>query len=141
MSSRTVRTVRPSRAKDSAPRVADRRLALLQAAINLFSEHPYEAISVDDICRKAGVAHGLLSYHFGGKRGLFVSAVEHGWDDLVAYEKPADEELTVTERIRGYLRRHLEYARANPRRFTFLLSSGQTDHEVGVVLRVARQDA
>lgn len=56
-----------------APRQTRSRLkreALLQAALTLFWEQGYEAVSVEAIARRAGVAVGAFYQHFASKRQL-----------------------------------------------------------------------
>lgn len=118
-----------------------RRAALVKAALELFSTRPYEDISVDEICTAAGVAYGLVSYYFGGKRGLFAAAVRHAWAELVSFEKPRDTEVTASQRVRGHLSRHFAYARKYPQRFTTLMCIGHADTQVRDILRDARHEA
>ena len=47
------------------------REALLRAGEDLFSEHGFSGASVDQIARRAGVNKAMISYHFGGKAGLY----------------------------------------------------------------------
>ncbi len=47
------------------------RARLLDAAIELFEEHGYEAASVTQIAAHAGVTTGSLYHHFESKLGLF----------------------------------------------------------------------
>ncbi|MEV7413935.1 helix-turn-helix domain-containing protein [Streptomyces sp. NPDC089919] len=51
------------------------RERLLQATVDLVSEHGYEATTLGDIADRAGTARGLVSYYFPGKRQLLQSAV------------------------------------------------------------------
>ena len=51
------------------------RERLLQAAVEVVSEHGYEATTLGDITDRAGSARGLVSYYFPGKRQLVQSAV------------------------------------------------------------------
>jgi AcrR family transcriptional regulator len=51
------------------------REKLLQAALELVSEHGYDATTLGDIADRAGSARGLVSYYFPGKRQLVQSAV------------------------------------------------------------------
>lgn len=53
------------------------REALLQAAIEQFSELGYHAASSRRLADAAGVNQALIGYHFGGKRGLYVAVFEH----------------------------------------------------------------
>ena len=91
-----------------------RRALMIDAAVELFSTTPYEDISVDTVCERAGVAHGLVSYYFGGKRGLLAAAVVQAWNELIEHARPRNDELTAAQRLRGYLHRHFEYVRRHP---------------------------
>lgn len=46
------------------------RKRLVDAATRLFRERPPKAVSVREIAAEAGVNHGLVHRHFGGKDGL-----------------------------------------------------------------------
>lgn len=45
--------------------VADTRRRLLDAARQLFADHPFDDVTVRDICREANVNLALVNYHFG----------------------------------------------------------------------------
>jgi TetR/AcrR family transcriptional regulator, mexJK operon transcriptional repressor len=63
---------RPTRAE------AERRLGtLLDTAMRLFLERGYEAVSVEEIAKRAGVAKRFIYARYGDKSELFVAAVEH----------------------------------------------------------------
>ncbi|CAN5440827.1 hypothetical protein BH11ACT7_BH11ACT7_35180 [soil metagenome] len=47
------------------------RKAILQAASKEFSVHGYEKARVARIAAAAGINHQLITYHFGGKQGLY----------------------------------------------------------------------
>jgi AcrR family transcriptional regulator len=49
----------------------DSRVAILDAAEALFSEHGFDAVTMRQAARLAGVDSALLHYYFGDKRGLF----------------------------------------------------------------------
>jgi AcrR family transcriptional regulator len=44
---------------------------ILDAAIEEFGRYGYDGARVMRIAERAGVAHQLITYHFGGKKGLF----------------------------------------------------------------------
>lgn len=107
-----------------------------------FSERPYDDVSIDDICRDAGVAHGLVSYYFGGKRGLFAAAVKKAWHDMLQYEQPRETEIAEPERIRGYVRRHFEYVQRHAARFTGLMNNDNTGPpHIREIAQAARREA
>ncbi|MGX7758500.1 TetR/AcrR family transcriptional regulator [Streptomyces angustmyceticus] len=51
------------------------RERLLRATVELVGERGFEATTLGDIAQRAGVARGLVSYYFPGKRQLLQSAV------------------------------------------------------------------
>lgn len=56
------------------PRAARTRAALLAAGFELLAERPIDAIAIDDIVARAGVAKGSFFNHFTDKQG-FASAI------------------------------------------------------------------
>jgi TetR/AcrR family transcriptional regulator len=72
----------------AAPRARERRdpdatrQALLAAAAALFSEHGFAAVPIDDVAARAGVNKALISYHFGGKRGLYAAVLASGFQEI-----------------------------------------------------------
>ncbi len=68
----------PSRQADAT------RRALLAAGIEAFAEHGYEAASVRDITAKAEINLGAITYHFGGKDGLYRAVLEAVRDRVAA---------------------------------------------------------
>jgi AcrR family transcriptional regulator len=74
------------------------RAALLEAARVAFSERRYDEVSIVDVARSIGVAAGSVSYHFGGKRGLYLAVIEQEaqefWGELLQMRGPALDRLT-----------------------------------------------
>lgn len=119
-----------------------RQAVILDFAMKHFSERPYDDVSIDDICRDAGVAHGLVSYYFGGKRGLFAAAVQKAWHDMLEYEQPRDTEVAGPERIRGFVRRHFEYVQRHAARFTGLMNNDNAGPpHIREIAQAARREA
>jgi len=50
---------------------------LLDAAIDQFGRLGFEGASTRDIARASGTAMSSITYHFGGKQGLYLAAAEH----------------------------------------------------------------
>ena len=59
----------PPRARLDA---AQRRAQILDAANELFAEHGYDGVAVDDIARAAGVTRGLVHHYFGGRKDVYL---------------------------------------------------------------------
>lgn len=55
---------------------SDARQRLLDAASQQFLAGGYAVTSIRAIAAQAGVHHSLVNYHFGGKDGLFIAAVD-----------------------------------------------------------------
>ncbi|MBJ9904653.1 TetR/AcrR family transcriptional regulator [Acinetobacter bereziniae] len=58
----------------------ERRLALLISANQLFLEHGYDAVSLDDIVNHAGGSKASIYKYFGNKEGLFTAICDYRRD-------------------------------------------------------------
>lgn len=58
------------------------REVILHAAIETFAERGVAGASIAEITQRAGVAQGLVSYHFGGKDQLVVAVIEQWFATL-----------------------------------------------------------
>jgi AcrR family transcriptional regulator len=61
---------------------AERREALIAAAVHEFAAGGLHGTPVDRIARRVGVAQPYVFSLFAGKRELFLAAVDHCWDRL-----------------------------------------------------------
>lgn len=93
----------------------DSRTKLIEAAIPLFAEKGLAGVSIRELAEAAKVNSALISYHFGGKDGLYLGAVEELFspaDTLVdAFEKI---EATPPERIQHYAKVILSLHKKSP---------------------------
>jgi len=55
---------------------ADRRSQLIAVGRETFAELGYEAATVEEIARRAGITKPIVYGHFGGKEGLYAAVVE-----------------------------------------------------------------
>ena len=60
----------------------ERRVALLDAALEVFAKRGYHASSIDDIAREAGVSKALIYEHFTSKQDLYAELLEHHAGEL-----------------------------------------------------------
>ncbi|HJQ97830.1 MAG TPA: TetR/AcrR family transcriptional regulator [Candidatus Polarisedimenticolaceae bacterium] len=86
------------------------RQSLMDAGTALFAERGFDGAKVDAIARRAGVNKAMISYHFGGKRGLYnaILADDFGWvlgklAELDREPLPADVKLARFISIFGSL--------------------------------------
>jgi len=81
-------------------RVSDAKQRLLDATIDLIWQQSYGAVTVDDICERAGVKKGSFYYFFPSKTDLVVAALDAHWqtskghlDRIFAPDVPPFERL------------------------------------------------
>jgi AcrR family transcriptional regulator len=67
--------VETARSSNRAERAADRRQAIVDAALDEFIDRGYAAARLDDVARRAGVAKGTIYLHFKDKQALFEELV------------------------------------------------------------------
>lgn len=103
----------------TAPRLrlpaTDRRAAIVDAALSVFSARTYSGATTAEIARAAGVTEPILYRHFGSKRELFLACVDEVWkrlreavEDEIARERdPAGWVLAVPRAIAALRRRGL----------------------------------
>jgi AcrR family transcriptional regulator len=58
---------------------SDRRAALVDAGLAVFSARSYRGATTAEIARKAGVTEPVLYRHFASKRDLFLACLDEAW--------------------------------------------------------------
>ncbi|HEU0335150.1 MAG TPA: helix-turn-helix domain-containing protein [Gaiellaceae bacterium] len=61
---------------------AERREAIVEAALRVFSAGSYAGATTAGIAREAGVSEPILYRHFASKRDLYVACLEEAWARL-----------------------------------------------------------
>jgi AcrR family transcriptional regulator len=100
-----------------------RRARLLEIGRRLFSERPYDELSIDVLAREAGISKGLLYYYFGSKRGYYLAVIEAAAAELRALAGP-DEQLSPDQRIRRTLDAYISSAERYPDVFRAVTHAG-----------------
>ncbi len=62
-------------------RTSDARERLIDTAVGLIRARSYAAVSVDELCRHAGVRKGSFYHFFPSKRDLALAALEAWWEN------------------------------------------------------------
>ena len=89
--------------------IADKRDAILRAAIKVFARHGYFQSQVADVARVAGVAAGTVYLYFSSKDDLLVSIFERTMKDAISEGRAALADVTdPVQRLRRIARLHLE---------------------------------
>jgi AcrR family transcriptional regulator len=71
---------------------AGTRQALLRAGAELFAERGFDGVPTEDVAGRAGVNKALISYHFRGKRGLYVAVLVSVFAEMAARLKAIEME-------------------------------------------------
>jgi TetR/AcrR family fatty acid metabolism transcriptional regulator len=88
---------------------ADKRDAILRAAIDVFANHGFFNAQVADVARAAGVAAGTVYLYFEGKDDLLVSIFERTMREAIAEGRAAVAPVAdPVERLRTVARVHLD---------------------------------
>src|SRR3954463_14711660 len=70
----------------------DRRAAILDAALEVFSSRGYHAASIDEITSEAGISKALIYEHFPSKKDLHASLMERHVQEI--FERLAESAAT-----------------------------------------------
>ncbi|QDH34287.1 TetR/AcrR family transcriptional regulator [Porphyrobacter sp. YT40] len=95
----------------------DTSVAITRAALRRFAGQGFEATSLREIAKDAGVDVALISYRFGGKLGLWKEIVSQAGSDLrAALEQALDQSRAASaqHRIDYSARAFLSYLLARP---------------------------
>jgi AcrR family transcriptional regulator len=120
-----------------------RRRQLLDLALELFAQHSYDAISIDEIAKRAGVSKGLLYHYYPSKRAFYVAAVEEAArqlleeTDIDAYGEGSEPH---PDGPRVALKAFIDYVARHRSVYAFLLRSGiGTDPEAAEIIENTRE--
>jgi AcrR family transcriptional regulator len=87
---------------------AERRLALIETAIRVFSDGSYRGTTTAEIARAAGVSEPILYRHFASKRDLYLAALDHVWGRArVQWERALESTENVREAFETMGRDHV----------------------------------
>ena len=109
-------------APDLSPRAARTRAALIAAGFDLLADRPIDAIPIDDVVARAGVAKGSFFNHFTDKQDFAaaISAeVRREVEALVTAANAAERDPLA--RIAGGLQVAVRFALTQPKRSAVLL--------------------
>jgi AcrR family transcriptional regulator len=90
----------------------ERRAALVNVALEVFSSRSYRGATTAEIAREAGVTEPILYRHFDSKRDLFLACLDEVWcrlreavEDEIAGEPDPSEWVLAVPRAMASLRR------------------------------------
>jgi AcrR family transcriptional regulator len=81
----------------------DCRKKLIAAATPLFAQKGLHGVNVRLLAKSAGVNLSMISYHFGGKSGLYAAVVEEQFATLRYVAQVAKMAISPWEKFRTYI--------------------------------------
>lgn len=117
--------------------------SLLDVAVAEFNQRGYDATSMEDLSRAAGITKSSFYHHISGKEALLRAALERALDGLFAVlGEPGALAGTPLERLRYVIRRQVEVLIAELPYVTLLLRvRGNTETERWALQRRRAFDA
>ncbi|MFI8504401.1 TetR/AcrR family transcriptional regulator [Streptomyces sp. NPDC085524] len=129
-----------SQQRGTTERSQVRRAELIATGRKLFADTSYDALSMDDIAKHAGVAKGLIYYYFKSKRGYYLAIVEDSVAELVA-RAGGETDLPNAERVRRTIDGYLHYAEHHHAAYRTIVTGGVgSDAEVLAIRDAVREE-
>ena len=119
--------------------VDERRSQLLELGLQLFAEHSYDELGIDDIARAAGISKGLLYHYFPSKRDYYVEVVRRAAGLLLERTEVAAVDVSA-ESLHHGLDAYLDFVEQHARSYVALVRGGVgSDPEVVQLLEDTRR--
>ncbi len=94
---------------------ADKRRAILDAAIRVFARQGYHSTRVADIADEAGVAYGLVYHYFRSKEAVMTELFTERWSLLLdASDALYEQDIPPREKLAGIARFIIDSYRHDP---------------------------
>ncbi len=93
----------------------EKREIILEAALEVFSQHGYRGATIDQIAEAAGMSKPNLLYYFRSKEDIHVTLMQRLLETWLAPLKELDDIGDPLAELSAYIRRKLEMARDYPR--------------------------
>ena len=119
--------------------VDERRRQLLETGARVFTEHPYDEVSMATLAREAGISKGLLYHYFPSKRDFFVATLEAAAGELAALTE-TDPSRPPIEQLRASLDAYLAWIDANAPSYRKLIESAAGSDDARSIVTRVRSD-
>jgi AcrR family transcriptional regulator len=113
----------------------ERRVRILDAAVEVFAEHGYTAAKMQDIATRAGVVPSVLYDHFGSKRELHITLLELHAAQLRERSLRRLEGATVEEMVRASISNYFAFVEEDPFIWRVLHQDAPADPDIAAVYR------
>lgn len=106
-----------------------RRAQLIALGVEMLATRTLDALSVEDIAKKAGISRGLLFHYFSSKQEFHIEVARAAAAELLSRTEP-DTSLAPVEALRQALGTFIDYVEENPDNYKSLVrgaASGDTE--------------
>ncbi len=97
----------------NAPKIPQRERkhqAIIDAAIKVFLQNGFEASSMDEVAREAGVSKRTVYDHFGNKEKLFQTILVEHWNFVFEINEPLfDTSKSITESLSDFAKKFMTF--------------------------------
>src|SRR5258708_5401011 len=116
ISGRASRSAAPKSASNRAERTAERRAAIVEAALEEFIASGFTATRLDDVAKRAGVAKGTIYLHFKDKETLFEDLIRTAIVPVIGrLTAPPSPSGSIRDALEGFAKTFIQEV-ANTRR-------------------------
>jgi AcrR family transcriptional regulator len=119
--------------------VDERRRQLLETGAKVFTERPYDEVSMAAVAREAGISKGLLYHYFPSKRDFFVATLEAAASELAALTETDPDEPPVAQ-LEKSLDAYLAWIDANAESYRKLIESAAGSDDARSIVTRVRSD-
>ncbi|APZ53086.1 transcriptional regulator, TetR family [Salipiger abyssi] len=91
------------------------RKRIMEAALEVFSQHGYRGATLDQIAEAAGMSKPNLIYYFDGKEAIHVALLNALMEEWLAPLAEVSDDGEPLDEILTYIRRKMEMSRLFPR--------------------------
>jgi len=100
----------PKPATNRAERAAERRGAIIEAAMDEFIARGFAATRLDDVARRAGVAKGTIYLHFKDKESMFEELIRTAIVPMITrlWGTPPQPGASVRDMVEGFAKTFIE---------------------------------
>jgi AcrR family transcriptional regulator len=101
---------KPLPASNRAERAAERRGAIIEAAMDEFIARGFAATRLDDIAKRAGVAKGTIYLHFKDKESMFEELIRTAIVPMISrlWGTPPQPGASVRDMVEGFAKTFIE---------------------------------
>ena len=107
--------LKPEAKKKQSRIQARNRLRILQAALEVFSQHGFAGATLDQIAEAAGLSKPNMLYYFDGKEAIYLALLNGLMSEWLAPLRAMDPDGDPLAELLAYIDRKLDMSREYPR--------------------------